>query len=66
MRTAVFQVPDRDLQVLVTMYDDGQTTIAFRPSYGSWGPPISAMSETREGSAKVSGGLLGNRKKDMP
>lgn len=48
MRTHVFQVPDRDLQALVTIYDDGRATLAFRPGYGSWGPPIQSMSDTFE------------------
>lgn len=45
MVTHVFKVPDRDLQALVTVYDDGACTLAFRPGYGTWGPPIQSMSE---------------------
>lgn len=45
MITHVFKVPGGDQQALVTIYDDGHCTLAFRPSYGSWGPPIQSMSE---------------------
>lgn len=40
MRTLVFKVPDRDLQALVLIYDTGQVTLALRPQYGSWSPPL--------------------------
>ena len=43
MRTLVFQIPNRDLQALVTIFDDGTVTLAFRPGHGSWGPPIRPM-----------------------
>lgn len=42
MRTLVFDVPidaDEEHELLVTIYDDGKAEAAFRPKYGSWGPP---------------------------
>jgi formamidopyrimidine-DNA glycosylase len=44
-RTVVFQIPDRDLQALVTILDNG-VTLAFRPEHGSWGPPIASRSDS--------------------
>ena len=45
MQTFVFKIPNRDLQVLLTLEDGEQPTIAFRPGFGTWGPPISPMSD---------------------
>ena len=53
MRTLVFKVPNRDLQALVTIYDDGRCTLAFRPGYGTWGPPIQSLTEQRGAVIKV-------------
>jgi hypothetical protein len=55
MRTLVFKVPNRDLQALVTIYDDGRCTLAFRPGYGTWGPPIQSLTE--QGRDASRGGL---------
>jgi hypothetical protein len=46
-RTVVFQIPDRDLQALVTILDNG-VTLAFRPEHGSWGPPIRSKSDSED------------------
>lgn len=68
MKTHVFKVPDRDLQVLVTIYDDQRATIAFRPGYGSWGPPIQSMTDQHpEGSpARAAAGLAEAVSKPLP
>jgi hypothetical protein len=46
-RTIVFRIPDRDLEALVTILDDG-VTLAFRPEHGSWGKPIQAKSDSND------------------
>lgn len=43
MKSAVVDVPDRELQVLVLVYDDDTVSVAFREQpYHSWGPPFTA------------------------
>lgn len=46
MRTIVFRVPERDLEILVMVGEDGYATLAMRPEYGSWGPPLAPTSDS--------------------
>lgn len=44
MRTIVFDAPEYGVQCLVTVFDDGRSTIAFRAdSHDTWGVPIKAI-----------------------
>ena len=51
IRSLIFDVPDRQLQALVTLHDTGEAELAFRITEGFhpsvWGPPIEPSSDSR-------------------